>query len=57
MTTNEQISEGVEPVALSGDELVAVIGNAPPSPVWPIYAWGLVWTLWLMFLLFMVVQR
>jgi len=57
MTTNGQLSNSAEPATLSGNELVAVIGNAPPSPVWPIYAWGLVWMLWLMFLLFMVVQR
>lgn len=42
---------------MTGDELVAVIGNARPTSALPIYAWSVIWALWLLFLLFMVVQR
>lgn len=36
---------------------VSVIGDAPPTPVWPIYVWSTLWGLWLLFLLMMVLQR
>lgn len=58
MSTNGQLQAPADASApLSHDELVAVIGNAPPWPRWPIYAWGIIWVAWLLFLLFMVVQR
>ncbi len=58
MTNHGQHSEQTQgTVPLTGDELVAVIGNARPTSTLPIYAWSVIWALWLLFLLFMVVQR
>lgn len=58
MTNAGNQSEQVQGSApMTGDELVAVIGNARPTSALPIYAWSVIWALWLLFLLFMVVQR
>ena len=58
MAMNNHNSSALPNATSSGpDDLAAVIGNAPPSPSWPIYGWGLIWVFWLLFLLFMVVQR
>lgn len=41
----------------NGQTPAGPIGDALAAPTWPVYVWSAIWTAWLLFLLFMVVQR
>ena len=48
-------SDGLEEVNWSDPGIP--VGNAPPLPKWPLYAFGLAWLGWVVFLAAMLISR
>lgn len=49
-----QAANGIDNVAPSKwDDPSVPVGNAPPMPRWPVFAWAVAWTLWIVFLVAM----